>query len=123
MFSRAVSVGTRLNGWKTNPRRSRRSRVSALSESAVQLDVADAHRARASPVEAGEAVHQRRLAGPRRAHDRGELARGQAQARPVEGTDGVSPLPYTFMRSSTRPRHVAPGRSGRGCEYDRHASS
>ena len=31
MFSSAVSVGTRLNDWKTNPMRSRRSRVSCLS--------------------------------------------------------------------------------------------
>ena len=30
-FSRAVSVGTRLNAWKTNPIRSRRSSVMALS--------------------------------------------------------------------------------------------
>ena len=33
MFSSAVSVGTRLNDWKTNPIWSRRSRVSALSPS------------------------------------------------------------------------------------------
>jgi hypothetical protein len=33
MFSSAVSVGTRLNDWNTNPIWSRRSRVSALSPS------------------------------------------------------------------------------------------
>lgn len=33
MFSRAVSVGTRLNAWKTNPTRSRRSSVKRLSVS------------------------------------------------------------------------------------------
>ena len=33
MFSYAVSVGTRLNDWKTKPMRSRRSSVSCLSES------------------------------------------------------------------------------------------
>ena len=32
MFSRAVRVGTRLNAWKTKPRRSRRKVVSALSD-------------------------------------------------------------------------------------------
>ena len=31
MFSMAVSVGTRLNAWKMNPTRSRRSRVNSLS--------------------------------------------------------------------------------------------
>ncbi len=31
MFSSAVSVGIRLNAWKTNPIRSRRSAVSSLS--------------------------------------------------------------------------------------------
>ena len=36
MFSSAVSVGTRLNDWKTKPIRSRRSRVSSLSPSAVR---------------------------------------------------------------------------------------
>ena len=35
MFSSAVSVGTRLKDWKTKPISSRRSRVSALSLSAV----------------------------------------------------------------------------------------
>ena len=34
MFCRAVSVGSRLNAWKTNPTRSRRTRVSSLSERA-----------------------------------------------------------------------------------------
>ena len=33
MFSRALSVGTRLKDWKTNPTRSRRSCVSFRSES------------------------------------------------------------------------------------------
>jgi len=36
MFSSAVSVGTRLNDWKTNPTRSRRSAVRALSSSEVR---------------------------------------------------------------------------------------
>src|SRR5664279_756994 len=36
MFSIAVSVGTRLNAWKTNPMRSRRILVSSLSPSLVR---------------------------------------------------------------------------------------
>ena len=40
MFSSAVSVGTRLNAWKTKPMRSRRSSVSCLS-SGAEIDVAD----------------------------------------------------------------------------------
>jgi hypothetical protein len=36
MFSKAVSVGTRLNVWKTNPTRSRRSRVSCRSSRRVR---------------------------------------------------------------------------------------
>ena len=36
MFSIALSVGTRLNGWKTNPTWSRRTRVRALSSSCVR---------------------------------------------------------------------------------------
>ena len=36
MFSRAVSVGTRLNDWNTKPISSRRSSVSALSLSLVR---------------------------------------------------------------------------------------
>ena len=35
MFSRALRVGTRLNDWNTNPTPTRRSRVSALSDSPV----------------------------------------------------------------------------------------
>ena len=41
MFSLAVSVGTRLNAWKTNPTLSRRSSVSRLSFSVGEVDVAD----------------------------------------------------------------------------------
>ena len=83
MFSSAVSVGTRLKDWKTNPISSRRSRVSALSLSA-ELLVADEHRPGVGGVERGAAVHQRRLARPARPHDRGELPGGQVEAHVVE---------------------------------------
>ena len=46
MFSPAVSVGTRLKDWKTNPIRSRRRRVSCLSVEAADLGVADEHLSR-----------------------------------------------------------------------------
>ncbi len=36
MFSRADSIGSRLNAWKTNPTRSRRSRVSCFSDSVAR---------------------------------------------------------------------------------------
>ncbi len=36
MFSAAVSVGTRLYAWNTNPTLSRRSSVSAFSDSIVR---------------------------------------------------------------------------------------
>ena len=38
-------------------------------------------------VEAGEGVHQRRLAGARRAHDRGEATGREVDGDAVEGTD------------------------------------
>ena len=41
MFSRAVSVGTRLNAWKMKPILSRRSSVSRVSSSVGQVGVAD----------------------------------------------------------------------------------
>ena len=84
MFSSAVSVGTRLNDWKTNPIWSRRSRVSALSPSDAELLVADHHLARGRGVQRRAAVHQRRLARPGRPHDRGEDTRLDVERDPVE---------------------------------------
>ena len=43
-------------------------------------------------VEPGEGVHQRRLAGPRRAHDGGEVAGGELDVDAVEGPDGALAL-------------------------------
>ena len=48
--------------------------VSSLSLRRAEVDVADEDLARGERVEAGHAVHQRRLARARRAHDRGEAA-------------------------------------------------
>ena len=72
MFSCAVSVGTRLNAWNTNPMRSRRSRVSWRSYSAPRSTSPMKTVPEVSVVEPGEAVHQRRLAGAGGAHDRSE---------------------------------------------------
>ena len=87
MFSAAVSVGTRLKAWKMNPMRSRRSWVSWRSLSFGEVGVADEHGARREVVEPGEAVHQRRLARARRAHDGGEAAGGELDGHAVEGAD------------------------------------
>ena len=54
---------------------SRRSFVRSLSPSVVISVPGDADRARRRLVEAREDVHQRRLSGPRGAHDSGRLAR------------------------------------------------
>ena len=91
MFSSAFSVGSRLNAWKMKPIRSRRSWVSFLSLSPVISVLAEAHLARGDGVEPGEAVHQRGLAGARRAHDRGELAAGDVHVDVVEGDDAGLP--------------------------------
>ena len=45
-----------------------------------QVGVADEHLPRGQRVQAGQAVHQGRLARARRTHDRGELAGGQVEA-------------------------------------------
>ena len=88
MFSSAVRTGTRLKDWKTKPSRSRRSWVSALSPSAPISCAVDGHGARRGLVEPGEQVHQRGLAGARRAHDRRELAGGELEGHAAEGVHG-----------------------------------
>ena len=93
MFSSAVSVGIRLNAWKMKPIRSRRSSVSCLSSSAGEVDVADEDAARREGVEAGDAVHQRRLARAGRAHDGGELTGLEVDGDAVERRTSASPVP------------------------------
>ena len=90
MFSAAVSVGTRLNAWNTNPIRSRRNVVMALSPSAVSStspmrtlpDVATS-----SPARQCACVDSART---RRSHDRGELARGGRHRHPYNALPGVA---------------------------------
>ena len=87
MFSIAVSVGTRLNAWKMKPTRVAAQLGELLVVERGEVDVADEHRPAGERVEAGEAVHQRRLARAGRAHDGGELAGGKVDADGVEGDD------------------------------------
>ena len=88
MFSSAVSVGSRLNDWKTKPMCRRRSFVSARSAIVEISSPPIVHGAGGRAVEAGEQVHQRRLAGARRAHDGRELAGGHLERDAAQGVDG-----------------------------------
>jgi len=53
----------------------------------AELDVAEQHLSRGEPVQARQAVQQRRLARAGRAHDRGERARGELRGDRVERPD------------------------------------
>ena len=81
MFSAAVRVGSRLNCWKMKPMRSRRSLRQLLVRQRARARPAAPGAPPASQtwpgrdgVQAGQAVHEGRLAGPGRPHDRGEDA-------------------------------------------------
>ena len=75
-----------------------------------EIGVADPHRAARDVVEACEAVHQRRLAGSGRAHDRGESAGGELHVDAVEPVTAVGPSPYTLVAATVR----AAGAAGTG---------
>ena len=83
-FSSTVSsaITPRPSGTCAMPRRTMSSTARRLDLAAVE---ADAPRARAD--EAGERAQQRRLAGPVRAQDRGDGARGDLERDPVERAD------------------------------------
>ena len=83
MFSSAVSVGIRLNAWKTKPTLAPQQREVLVGQ-LRELDVADEHLAGRQRVEPGEAVHQGRLAGPGRSHDRREVTAGKRDRDAVE---------------------------------------
>ena len=106
MFSIAVSVGTRLNAWNTKPIRSRRIWVSSLSPSVVRSASPMNTCARRGVVQRRQAVHERRLAGPGRAHDRGELTRAEFDGDAVEGGERPAPLKRYI---SDRVRHGTNG--------------
>jgi hypothetical protein len=54
---------------------------------ASELELVEADAALGRPVEAGGELHQRRLPGPGRAHDRGEGAAGHRHRHAVDGAD------------------------------------
>ena len=80
-FSTAVSVGIRLNCWKTKPNERRRSSASCGVAAAAEVAAVEGHRARAGPVERAEDLQERRLARAARALEREELARLDLEAR------------------------------------------
>ena len=62
-------------------------REPALAQ-ALERDAVDGDAARGRPVEPGHDVHERRLAGARRAHDGDELALVQRDGDAAQGVDG-----------------------------------
>ena len=76
-----------MKNWKTNPMCSRRSFVSSLSPSVVISLPAIVDRAGGRLVEAGEDVHQRRLARAGRPHHGGELAAGDVDRDAAKRVD------------------------------------
>ena len=75
------------------------------------LGVAEVDLARGRAVEAGQQVQQRRLAGSRGTHDRGELTLGQADADVVERRDGRVAAAVELACPSTRAAAVGRGPS------------
>ena len=102
MFSMAVSVGTRLKAWNTNPILSRRSRVSCFSESPLSSW---------SPMKTCPDVRVSRPAthcisvdlpepdGPMMAV---KTWAGKSVVTPSRARTSVSPLPYTLVASTDR---------------------
>ena len=86
-FSSTVIVSSRLKNWKTMPTCARRSVASWLSSRPTRLSARDHDLALVGPVETGDEVQQRRLAAPRRSHDRDELARPDVEIRAPQRPD------------------------------------
>ena len=91
MFSFAVSIGSRLKNWKMKPMcvapQLRQLRVVELADrGAGDVDLAGGR-----PVEPGEDVHQRGLAGARRAHDGGQPPLATSTETPRRASTAVSP--------------------------------
>ena len=87
MFSSAVSVGIRLNCWKTNP--NERSRSSARSPSRMLGEIAPLEEdvAAGGPIERAEELKERRLPGAARAFESDELTGLDAQVDALERVD------------------------------------
>ena len=86
-FCAAVSVGIRLNCWKTNPSVSRRSAASSPSPIRARSWPSNSTRAARRAVERAEQLQQRRLARARRAGDDDELAGADLEVDAVDGRD------------------------------------
>ncbi len=108
MFSSAVSVGSRLNCWKMNPTLVAPQRGQPAVGHAGQPRVADVHVALRHRVQPGEAVHERRLAGARRPHDRGELPAFQFDVDAVQRDDPGLPTAVRLPHVN-RPRRDGSG--------------
>ena len=70
--------------------------------------------ARGGRVEAGEQVHERRLAGARRAHDGRELAGGQVERDAAEGVDGGVAVAVRAGQRRSPIRHAVDAGASRG---------
>ena len=74
--------GSRLKPWKMKPSLRLRRSASCVGIQLGDLGAVQHVRAAGRPVEAADQVHERRLAGAGRPHDRDELARFDLRARP-----------------------------------------
>ena len=86
-FSSAVSVGIRLNCWKTKPNERSRSSARSPSRSSARSRPSKKTCPLDGPVERAEELKQRRLARAARALERDELARLDAQVHVLERVD------------------------------------
>ena len=88
MFCPAVSIGSRLKAWNTKPTCSRRNSGERGVVEPGEVAAGDRDGAGGGGVQAGQAVHQRRLARAGRPHDRGEAAGRQVDVDAAQGVHG-----------------------------------
>ena len=100
MFCAAVSCGSRLKDWKTNPIRSRRTRVSVRSD----WPVSSVPPSRTRPEVAVSRPARQCISVDLPDPDEPMIAVNSARPKPTEtpsrARTAVSPLPYTFTRST-----------------------
>src|SRR5206468_11062553 len=84
-----------------------------LVAQAAEFDVANVDLPGGDGVEAGQAVHERRLARARRAHDGAELAGGEPDGNAVEGPDLGVALAVDLDQVDAAGRGPAVAREGR----------
>ena len=97
-FSSAVSTGQQVEGLEDEADLLPAQLGQALVVEVRDLDAVDLHGARRGPVEPGEAVHERRLAGAGRAHDRAVLTALEADRDAVEGVHGGLAVPEELVQ-------------------------